>query len=64
MPSEDTKKLVFNQYQKPDKTLFLIYAVLESLIEKVDECKINPENSSTAKLGEHIPPGFSMFTIL
>ena len=60
MSSEDTKKLGFNL----DKTLFLIYAVLESLIEKIDECKINPENSSTAKLGEHIPPGFSMFTIL
>ena len=64
MPSEDTKKLGFNQYQKPDKTLFLIYAVLENLIEKIDECKINPENSSTAKLGEHTPSGFSMFTIL
>ena len=60
MSSEDTKKLGFNL----DKTLFLIYAVLESLIEKIDERKINPENSSTAKLGEHIPPGFSMFTIL
>ena len=60
MPSEDTKKLGFNL----DKTLFLIYAVLESLIEKIDECKINPENSSTAKLGKHTPPGFSMFTIL
>ena len=60
MSSEDTKKLGFNL----DKTLFLIYAVLESLIEKIDECKINPENSFTAKLGEHIPPGFSMFTIL
>ena len=64
MPSEDTKKLGFNQYQKPDKTLFLIYAVLENLIEKIDECKINPENSSTAKLGKHTPSGFSMFTIL
>ena len=64
MSSEDTKKLGFNQYQKPDKTLFLIYIVLENLIEKIDECKINPENSSTAKLGEHTPSGFSMFTIL
>ena len=28
MPSEDTKILEFNQYQKADKTLFIIYADL------------------------------------
>ena len=30
MPSEDTKILVFNQYRISDKTLFIIYADLES----------------------------------
>ena len=30
------------------------------LIEKTDGCKNNPENASTAKLGEHIPQGFSI----
>ena len=34
------------------------------MIEKIDECKNNPENSSTTKLDEHIPSGFSMSTIL
>ena len=29
MPSEDTKILEFNQYQKYDKTRFIIYADLE-----------------------------------
>ena len=38
MPSEETKKLEFNQYQKPDKALFIIYADLECLIEKIDGC--------------------------
>ena len=39
MPSKDTKTLVFNQYQKSKKAPFIIYAGLESLIEKIDECK-------------------------
>ena len=60
MPSADTKKLEFNQYQKSDKPLFIIYADLECLIEKIDGCKNNPENSSTTKVGEYIASGFSM----
>ena len=60
MPSKDTKKSDFNQYQKSDKASFVIYADLQCLIEKIDRCKNNPENSSTAKVSEHIPSGFSM----
>ena len=55
---------MFNQYQKFDKEPFIIYAVLECLIEKIDGCKINPENVSTKKVGEHMPSGFFMSTIL
>ena len=55
MLSEDTKILEFNQYQKSDKASFIICADLELLIEKIDGCEYNPENSSTAKLGGHIP---------
>ena len=64
MPSEDAKILVFNQYQKSDKAPFIIYADLECLIEKIDGCKNNLENSYTTKKGKHIPSGFSMSTIL
>ena len=63
MPSEDTKILEFNQNQKSDKAPFIIYVDLECIIEKIDGCKNNPENSSTTKLSEHIPPGFSISTI-
>ena len=63
MPPEDTKILEFNQYQKSDKTPFVIYTDLECLIEKTDGCKNNPENPSTTKLSEHIQSGFSMSTI-
>ena len=64
MPSEDTKILEFNQYQKSDKAPFIIYADLECLIEKIDGCKNNLENSFTTTIAKHIPPGFSMSTIL
>ena len=37
MPSKDTKILELNQYQKSDKALFIIYADLGCLIEKIDE---------------------------
>ena len=44
MPSEDTKRLESNQYQKSDKAPFIIYADLECIIEKTDGCKNNPEH--------------------
>ena len=55
MPSEDTKILEFNLYKKSGKAPFIIYADLECLIEKIDGCKNNPENSPAAKVDEHIP---------
>ena len=63
MPSKDTKILPFNQYQKPDKAPFAIYADLECIMEKTDVCKNYPKNSSTAKVDKHISSGFSMSTI-
>ena len=63
MLSED-KILEFNQYQKSDKTLFIIYEDLESLIRKMTGSKNNHEKSSTVKICEHIPSGFPMSTIL
>ena len=63
MPSQDTKILELNQYQKSDKALLIIYADLECIIDKIDGCKKNPENSSTVKVSEHISSSFSMSTI-
>ena len=63
MSSEDNKILGFSQYQKSDIVPFIIYADLEFLIEKIDGCKNNPENLSTAKVGEHILSGCLMSTV-
>ena len=64
MPSEDTKILELNQYQKPDKAPIIIYADLEYLIiGKIGGCKNNSENSSATKVGENFPSSFSMSRI-
>ena len=55
VPCEETKILELNQHQKSDNAPFIIYADLESLIEKTDRCKNNPKNSSLAKASDHIP---------
>ena len=48
---------------KSDKMLYIVYAGLEYLIKKIDECENNPENFSTSKIGEHIPCGDSISRI-
>ena len=63
MPSEYTKILEFNQYQKSDKAPFIIYADLECMIENIDGCKNIPKNLSKTKVSKHIPSGFSMSII-
>ena len=52
MHSEDTKTLIFNQYQKSDKAPFIIYANLKCIIKMIDGCKNDPENLSTTKVSE------------
>ena len=63
MPAEKDNILEFNQYMKLDKMPYIFYADIESLIKKVDRCADNPENSSTTKISENIPCGYSMSTI-
>ena len=42
VPSNDTKILEFNQYQKSDKAPFIVSADLECSLEKIYGCKNNP----------------------
>ena len=63
MPSEKGKILEINQHIKLDKMPYIIYTDMEFLIKQVDGCASSPENSSTTKIGEHIPCGYSISTI-
>ena len=44
------------------KMPFIIYADLESLLEKMSTCHNNPEKSSTTKIDEHATSGYSLLT--
>ena len=60
MSFEDTEILQFKQHQKSDKVPFFLH--VKCLIEKIDGCKNNPENSSTTKASEHISSDALMST--
>ena len=56
MPEKNNKLLKYN------KVPFIIYADLESLLEKMNTCLNNPENSSTTKVNKHTSSCYSLFT--
>ena len=62
MPEGDNKILKYNQGEKSMKVPFIIYADLESLLEKMSTCNNNPEKLSTTKINKHTPSGYSLFT--
>ena len=62
MPNEDNKILKYNHGEKSMKVPFIIYADLESLLEKMSTCHNNPKNSSATKINKHTPSGYSLFT--
>ena len=61
MPNED-KIIKYNQGEKSIKSRFIIYAYLECLLEKINTCYNNPEESSTTEINKHTPSGYSLFT--
>ena len=62
MLNEDNKILKYNHGETSMKAPFIIYADLESLLEKANICYDNPEKSSTTKINKHTPSGYSLFT--
>ena len=50
MPNEDNKISKYNPVEKSMKVLFIIYADLVCLLEKMNSCNNNPEKSSTTKI--------------
>ena len=62
MPEEDNKILKYNYGEKSTRVPFTIYADLESLLEKMNTCHNNPENSSTTKINKHTPSGQANFS--
>ena len=62
MPTEDSNIIKYNQGEKSLKLSFIIYADLECLLEKINTCYNNPEESTTTKINKHTQSGCSIFT--
>ena len=61
MPTKDNNTIKYNHGEKSIKLLFVVYADLECLLEKMSTCYNNPEESSTTKINK-TPSGYSIFT--
>ena len=59
---EDNKILKYNPGKKSMEAPFIIYADLESVVEKINTCHNNPEKSSSTKINEHTPSSYLLFT--
>ena len=62
MSKEDNKILKYNQGEKSVKVLFIVYADMQYLLEKMRTCDNNLKKSSTTKISKHAPSGYSLFT--
>ena len=62
MPSPNNNLIKYNQREKSLEFPFIIYTDLECLLKKIDTCYNNPDLSSTTKINQHIPSGYSIYT--
>ena len=62
MLSNENNLINYNKGEKSFKLPFIIYADLECLLEKISTCYNNPGLSSTTKINQHVPSGYSIFT--
>ena len=62
IPTKDNNVIKYNHGEKSIKLPFAVYADLEGFLEKMNTCYNNPEESSTTKINNHTPSGYSIFT--
>ena len=55
MPTKDNNMIKYNQGEKSIKLPFVVYADLECLLEKMNTCINNPNESCTTEINKHIP---------
>ena len=62
MPTKDNNIIKYKQGEKSIKLPFFVYADLECLLEKMNTCQNNPNESSMTEINKHIPSGYSILT--
>ena len=63
MPDDDNKILKYVPGKNSLKVLFIIYADLECLLQKIESCQNNPKKSYTEKKAVHRPSGYSLLML-
>ena len=62
MPNKGNNILKFNHGENFMKAPCIFYADLDSILEKISTFHNNPNESSTVKISNHAPYGYSLFT--
>ena len=62
MPKENNKLSKYNNGEKSMKVPFIIYADLESSLEKINTCYNTPKKSTKSEINLHTTYGYSLFT--
>ena len=62
MSTKSNNTIKYNHGEKSMKLPFVIYADLECLLEKMNTCINNPNESSTTEINKHTPSGYSILT--
>ena len=62
MPGEGKNILEYKPGEKSVMTPFVIYADLESILEKISGCENDTEKSSSAKINKHTASSYSLFS--
>ena len=58
MPKIDNQILKYNHGEMPMKLALIIYADMESLLNKIHICHSNPKKSLKTKINKHIASGY------
>ena len=64
MPKEDRNILKYDHGEKYMKILFVIYADMESSLEKIGKCNCNLEKTSTTRISKHCFWLFIIYTMI
>ena len=62
MPDKNNNILKYNSGEKHMSVPFTMYVDLEYLLENISTCHNDPNKSSTIKINEHTPSGYSLLT--
>ena len=62
MLDKDNNILKYNSGEKYVSVPFILYVYMECLLKNISTCRNDPNKSSTIKINEHTPSGYSLLT--